>query len=298
VNARERGFLLLTGTLGDPQRRCLTTAQLRQLTQRMSLVQRQKDPRPLEAADLLALGYGRDMAMRILDLLNQEDVLTHYLFRARKAGCVPITRVSPGYPVLLRSRLGGESPGCLWARGDVSLLERPAIALVGSRDLRPRNREFAREAGRQAALQGFVLVSGNARGADREAQEACLGAGGQVISVVADALTGQKVREGMLFLSEDGFDEPFSAQRAISRNRVIHALGWRTLVAQTAHGTGGTWNGTVKNLHHGYSGVACFDDGSEAVKALQDLGAMAVSMQMLADFATLAPAEQNLFDME
>ena len=87
------------------------------------------------------------------------------------------------------------------------------VALVGSRELREENWKFAAEVGRQAALQGYVLVSGNARGADRTAQEACLAAGGKVICVVADDLWKQPLRENILYLSEDDFEEGFSAQR-------------------------------------------------------------------------------------
>ena len=112
---------------------------------------------------------------------------------------MPITRVSDGYPLLLRKRLGLDSPGSLWIKGDASLLSQPAVSLVGSRDLNEPNREFAREVGRQAALQGYVLISGNARGADRTAQESCLNAGGRVISVVADELNKHPERENLIY---------------------------------------------------------------------------------------------------
>jgi DegV family protein with EDD domain len=58
----------------------------------------------------------------------------------------------------------------------LEILKSPGISLVGSRDLNPINEEFAREAGKQAALQSYTLVSGNARGADKTAQNACLAA--------------------------------------------------------------------------------------------------------------------------
>ena len=176
MTARERGFLLLTGMLGDPDRQPLTVAQFRTLASRMDRAQRPaKEDRELNCEDLTALGYNRTMAQRIVALLAQEDLLDHYLMRGKKLGCVPITRVSEGYPVILRKRLGLDAPACIWARGDLNLLDSACIALVGSRDLLPENRRFAEEAGKQAARQGFTLVSGNARGADTEAQNACCG---------------------------------------------------------------------------------------------------------------------------
>jgi len=293
LNPREKGFLLLSGYLGNPERKVLTVAQMRTLAHRMQTMERPADVRELTQHDLEHLGYGREMAERILSLLGEEDLLDHYLMRARRAGCVPITRVSEGYPLLLRKRLGLDSPGCLWARGDLSIMKTPGISLVGSRELDPENEAFAREAGRQAALQGLVLISGNARGADRTAQEACLESGGQVISVVADVLESHPLQENVLYLSEDGFDMSFSPQRALSRNRVIHALGRMVFVAQARAGAGGTWSGVTKNLRHGWSGVACFRDGSEAMKDLEQLGAYLVDAEDLQDLAVLIQPSGN-----
>lgn len=296
MKAAERGFLLLSSHLGDPERKPLTVPQLRTLARRIQASERVAADRELEPADLSALSYTREMAERIVALLSEEYLLHYYLKQAAACGCAPVTRVSADYPLLLRKRLGLESPGCLWLKGDASLLKQPAVALVGSRDLFERNWQFATEVGRQAALQGYVLVSGNARGADRTAQESCLAAGGQVISVVADEVSRQPYRENMLYISEDGFSEAFSSQRAISRNRIIHALGLKTFVAQSSLKTGGTWDGTVKNLRAGWSDVYCFHDGSEAMTQLEQMGANLIGMDELASFYDLQKKEESLFD--
>lgn len=296
MTPREQGFLLLTSQLGNPERKVLTAVQMRTLTQRMAAAPRIVEDRDLELRDLTALGYGREQARRILSLLDERELLEHYLNRGKKAGCVPVTRVSPGYPAVLRVRLGGEAPGVLWARGDLSILDTPGIALVGSRDLLPTNRRFAEEAGRQAAMQGFTLISGNARGADVTAQNACLRAGGKVISIVADSLASHSPKPNVLYLSEDGFDEEFTAQRALRRNRCIHTLGSLVLVAQASLQKGGTWDGTSKNLRFGWNRVCCFDDGSDAVQVLEQMGAEKIGMDALTDFAALAKENESLFD--
>lgn len=295
MRTTERGFLLLTGHLGNPERRVLTTAQLRTLADRMKDAQKPEENRELSEKDLVKLGYDREMAKRILGLLEEKAVLDYYLRRAGQMDCIPITRVSPDYPLLLRQRLGLDSPGCLWAKGDIRILNTPAIALVGSRELRESNRRFAEAVGRQAAEQGVTLVSGNARGADRTAQEACLEAGGRVISIVADELSKQPRRRNLLYLSEDGFDEPFSAQRALSRNRCIHALGRMVFVAQSDLGKGGTWDGTVKNLRFGWSPVACFRDGSGAAEQLEQMGAYLVDGNDLRDLEMRSEREWTFF---
>ena len=292
----ERGFLLLSSHLGEKQRNPLTTAQLRILADRTQYATMDREDRELETGDLMALGYGPEMAKRIVSLLEEEDVLDYYLRKGQILGCTPITRVSEGYPLHLRKRLGLDSPGCLWARGDTSLLGQPMVALVGSRELREDNRKFAAEVGRQAAHQGYVLVSGNARGADRTAQESCLAAGGKVISVVADELWKQPLRENVLYLSEDDYETAFSAQRALSRNRVIHGLGIVTFVAQSSLHSGGTWDGTVKNLQNRWSGVYGFADGSDAMTELSRMGLELIGMEELADFYDLPQSEQNIID--
>ena len=295
MTGAEMGFLLLSSQLGNPDRKVLTTAQLRVLGQRVRQLQVDDPNRDLTQRDLQALGYGEDMARRILALLDETELLEHYCMRSIKADCTYLSRICAAYPEALRQKLGDDSPGVLWAKGDLSLLSLPKVALVGSRELLPENREFAKEVGRQAALQGYVLVSGNARGADKAAQDACLAAGGQVISVVADKLESHSIRPNVLYLSEDGFDCDFSAQRAISRNRVIHALGGKTFVAQCGYQAGGTWDGSVKNLRFGWSTVYCFEDGSPAQSLLLEMGANTVTMEELSNITDLNNRNISLF---
>lgn len=292
----EQGILLLSSHLGDPERKVLTMAQLRTLGIRVRQMDIPAQDRDMTAEDLVSLGYDRSTASRILALLDGTQQLQWYLSKGLRQGIFPITRISAAYPGRLKNVLGLDAPGCLWAKGDLSVLAAPSVSLVGSRDLSPANLEFAREAGRQAALQGYTLVSGNARGADKTAQEACLETGGKVVSIVADRLDSHPARENVLYLSEDGFDLGFTTPRALSRNRVIHALSPLTLVAQCAMKTGGTWDGTAKNLRHGWSRVCCFDDGSIAAKELGCRGATLIGIGQLSDLSKLWENEQNFID--
>ena len=287
MTGAEAGFLLLTSSLGDPDRKVLTTAQLRILSGRVKMAQKREEHRDLQMQDLIDLGYGREMAAHILQLLEEEQRMLHYCQKAKKNHCQPLTWVSEGYPQRLKQQLREETPGCIWYKGDISLLSQPKVALVGSRDLRDSNGRFAREVGIQAAQQGSVLISGTARGADQTAQNACLQAGGRVICVVADGLLDKPLRENVLYLSEDGFDLPFTAQRAISRNRLIHALAEMTFVAQSSLRRGGTWDGTAKNLRYGWSPVYVFADGSAAMEELEQMGAEPIAQAQLQDFGAL-----------
>ena len=289
----EQGFLLLTSNLGDPDRKPLTVAQFRNLAKRVQAGEKKISPRELEITDLVNLGYEQEMAARIFALLSGTKQLREYLRRGEACDCFPITRLNPHYPLVVRRRLGLDSPGVLWAKGDVSLLNLPAVALIGSRELREENRNFAEEAGRQIAKQGYVLVSGNAKGADQTAQSACLESGGKVISVVADSLQKQPLIENVLYLSLDDFDQVFSPQRALRRNHVIHTLGNLTIAAQCTLGKGGTWEGVLTNLKHGWTPVCIFSDYSDAVVELENRGVLAITSRELQNIAGLSATTPN-----
>ena len=69
MNPRERGFLLLTGYLGDPERKPLTVAQFRELAKRMQTMEKPVDSAP-----------GK------LDLSNTEEILSKYLIPQERLG--------------------------------------------------------------------------------------------------------------------------------------------------------------------------------------------------------------------
>ena len=293
MTGAQRGFLLLCCHLGNPDRKPLSAPQFRRLARRVRDCERIFEDRELEARDLTALGYGNAEAAHILSLLSEEALLERYLAKAEKYGCIPLTRLSPSYPRRIADALGDDAPACLWARGDLFILEREGIALVGSRDLQPQNSTFAWEVGKQAARQGLALISGNARGADRTAQNAAIAWGGQVIVFLADRLTDHNPPENVLLLSEEGFDLEFSAQRALSRNRCIHAMGTAAIAAQCSLGTGGTWDGSVKNLRFGWSPLYVFDDGSDSAHLLEQMGAAKIGLEELKDLRSL-PAQAQM----
>ena len=271
-------MLLLCCSLGDAQARPLSAAAFRTLSLRVRAAARPPEPdRALAAEDLAELGYRQDEARRIAGLLARGAQLDAYLAAAGRLGVTAVTRAGADYPAPLARKLRLAAPPALFCRGRTELLRTRCIALAGSRALREPGRRFARTVGELAAQEGFTLVSGGAAGADREAQDACLAAGGRVIVFTPDALETLVPPENCLIVSEDGFDAPFSAPRALSRNRCIHAMGEKTFIAQLSLGRGGTWDGTAENLRRGYSPVCVFDDGSEAVREIVRRGAAPVA---------------------
>lgn len=275
----------------------LSLAQARELSRRARAAGiGEEDPfRDVTVKDVRRLGYSEYEAGHIVSLLGRERQLDGYLLAAEKAGVTVITRLDNRFPRKLREQLGARCPAALFCRGDLRLLQRPCISVVGSRHLAQPGAQFAAQAGCLAAKEGFTLCSGDAMGADRTAQEACLRGGGSVLIFPATELVYCPVRENVLYAAEGGFELGFSAQRALGRNRFIHAMGEKTLVAQTSFGKGGTWNGSLDNLQHEYSPLFVFDDKSEGAQALCARGATPV--QALTSLQALTPAQLS-FDMQ
>lgn len=293
----ERGLLLLCCPLGDSMAGALSLAQARELSRRARAAGiGEEDPfRDVTVKDVRRLGYSEYEAGHIVSLLGRERQLDGYLLAAEKADVAVITRLDARFPQRLREQLGARCPAALFCRGDLRLLQRPCISVVGSRHLASPGAQFAAQAGRLAAREGFTLCSGDAMGADRTAQEACLRGGSSVLIFPATELVYCPARENVLYAAEGGFELGFSAQRALGRNRFIHAMGEKTLVAQTGFGKGGTWNGSLDNLQHEYSPLFVFDDGSEGARALCARGATPV--QALTSLQALTPAQLS-FDMQ
>ena len=277
MNILEEGVLLLCCRLGEPIKP-LTLTQFKDLGVRVRTCGIEPDRLAfLHASDLRQLGYEEQMAEHILHLLSRRKALEAYLARAERLGIYALTRVSQGYPGRITQKLSASRPPALFAMGDSSLLDRPAIAVVGSRDLRPENRAFAETVGQLIAREGFVLVSGGARGADSAAQQACLDAGGSCIVFLPDRLDVRTPKERVLYLSAEGYDFPFTSARALYRNKLIHMSCEKAFAVQCTYGQGGTWQGCTENLKHGWSELFVFDDGSQAMAELIRRGAEPVS---------------------
>ena len=87
-------------------------------------------------------------------------------------------------PLLLRAI--HDPPARLYLRGngDVAMLARTAVAIVGARACSPYGAQVARMLGRDLAAAGVVIVSGLARGIDSEAHRGALETDGHTVAVL------------------------------------------------------------------------------------------------------------------
>ena len=90
------------------------------------------------------------------------------------------------YPPLLAQI--SNPPECLWIRGDLSLLCRPAVAVIGARSATRDGLLMAARIAGDLARHQIVVVSGLARGVDSAAHAAALDAGGTTIAVLGTGI--------------------------------------------------------------------------------------------------------------
>jgi DNA processing protein len=105
------------------------------------------------------------------------------LAQAQAAGIRLLTWDEPEYPQRLREIY--DPPPLLYVRGNIELLNRHQISIVGSRRPTPYGNQMAQRLARDLADRGLVIVSGLARGVDSSAHKGALSsAGGATIGVL------------------------------------------------------------------------------------------------------------------
>ncbi|MFZ1414440.1 MAG: DNA-processing protein DprA, partial [Defluviicoccus sp.] len=95
--------------------------------------------------------------------------------RLARAGGRLLFSADPDYPPLLRAL--EDAPPVLSLIGDGALLVRDSVAIVGSRNASLNGLRFAEQLARDLGAQGFVVVSGLARGIDAAAHQGALASG-------------------------------------------------------------------------------------------------------------------------
>src|SRR5207342_1631002 len=93
-----------------------------------------------------------------------------------------VTWFDPELPPLLRHI--PDPPVALWLQGDIEWLDRPSVAIVGSRVATPTGVAVARRLAGELVSAGLCVVSGLARGIDSAAHRGALEAGGPTVAIL------------------------------------------------------------------------------------------------------------------
>ena len=207
------------------------------------------------------------------------------------------------YPDLLRSALTPEQlPPALCYLGNLSILERPTVAIIGVRDAGEESLAFTREIAYYLAQHGITIISGNARGVDSAAFEGTMNTHGYSVLVLPHGIRQlhkgymQELQPGIetghiLLLSQFHPDAPWLVNRAMDRNKVVTGLAQAVIVAES--GTqGGTWDGANGALKQGrplYVRQTEAADSLPGNKLLLEKGALPLTWSTQDNATTLLP---------
>ncbi|MDX8522226.1 DNA-processing protein DprA [Mesorhizobium dulcispinae] len=244
---------LLVGRFGEGRAKPLTRVEFNRVAQNLH----QRGLRPSDLFRQLPDDLPVDRE-RLSLLISRGTALALAVESWSQVGIRLVSRADPNYPARFRRLLKSGSSPILYYAGDLSLLERPTISVVGSRDATQEGLRFAHVIGERAAAEGVVTVSGDARGVDRAAMEGGLDHGGYAVGILSDSLfksvLSKRYRQAigsgnLLLISHVEPDARFTVTQAMERNRYIYAAGDVVIVADSDI-KGGTWSGAIENLKH------------------------------------------------
>jgi DNA processing protein len=169
---------------------------------------------------------------------------------------IPIT--SSDYSKVLKQNLkASHSPALLYVKGNKKILNERAIAIVGSRSAKNISLEFTDNIARLASLSTKVVVSGFAKGVDKQALDSAIKYKGKSIIVLPQGITTfssgfkayyrQIVGGDVLVLSTFPPKAVWSVGLAMARNPIIYGLAEEIYVAESSE-KGGTWAGVIDGL--------------------------------------------------
>jgi predicted Rossmann fold nucleotide-binding protein DprA/Smf involved in DNA uptake len=265
LTADTQAVLLLCGELGQRGGNGLKPLGLRQYNSLASWLK----TAGLRPGDLLTpegktkLG-GRQTAEvnpdRVSPLLERGAALALVVERWERSGLWVISRSDSCYPERLKRYLGQAAPPLLYGVGSKSLLNRGGLAVVGSRDRTDEDGDFARRVAEQCAQEDVAIISGAAKGIDRDAMAGTLEVGGWALGVLAEGLaktaTSGQYRVGLAsdyltLVSPFDPDARWFAYNAMERNKLLYGLSDAALVVASSADSGGTWAGATEALQLG-----------------------------------------------
>ncbi len=204
----------------------------------------------------------------------------------QQAGISIITVLDERYPKALKLALGRtQLPSMLFYAGNMDILQRQTIAIIGSRNAGEESLRFTRTVAQYLAGNGVNVISGHARGVDRAAYEGAIATDGYTTVVLPQGIRKlskvqlhdlqPRIEAGkVLLLSQFHPDATWLVSRAMERNNVVTGLAQVVVVAESDT-KGGTWEGANGALRQKRQLFVRYTDNGEMLagnKLLLDQG--------------------------
>jgi DNA processing protein len=165
---------------------------------------------------------------------------------AAAGSSVPICLDDNRYPALLSHII--DPPPVIWVRGNLEILSRPVVAIVGSRAATPYARDVGFKLAAGLAERGLAVSSGLARGVDVAAHLGCLDAQGGTIAVLGSGVSRvyppehadvvEKIVDKGCVISELWPDAPPVPEHFPLRNRIISGISLGVVVVEASEKSG------------------------------------------------------------
>jgi DNA processing protein len=197
-----------------------------------------------KAEELAACGLNENAISKLH--YPDEDLLKRQLHWSEQKNQCILALDNSLYPGLLKNI--PDPPPVLFIRGNPGLLERPQIAIVGSRNPSPGGLRAASEFASELAKAGWVITSGLALGIDAAGHRAALNCGGTTIAVLGSGLDriypakhaglAEEIGRTGALISEFSPEVPPLARYFPQRNRVISGLSLGVCVVEATKRSG------------------------------------------------------------
>lgn len=211
---------------------------------------------------------------------------------------LPITHED--YPKLLKENLKFNAPTVIYTKGNKLLLQEPSIAIVGSRSADVMSLSFTDNIAKSATRNNKVVVSGFAKGVDRQALDSAVGTNGKSIIVLPQGImtfgSGFKqyfkhiVQGRVLVMSSFAPKAPWSVEFAMARNPIIYGMASEIFVAQSEE-KGGTWSGVIDGLRKKRSIYVRYPEKNEKNANLLLIQNGASAVDISGNILSLSPEE-------
>lgn len=164
--------------------------------------------------------------------------------RSEELGIRLLAACEPDYPSYLRAVDPPPPMISVWGKTDI--LQKPCVAIVGSRNASAVGQQFAQKIAGELGEEGFTIVSGLARGIDRAAHygsiatgtAAVLGGGVDHVYPRQNSELYEDIRQGGALISESPLCYRATARDFPRRNRIISGLSLGVIVVEAAERSG------------------------------------------------------------
>lgn len=186
------------------------------------------------------------------------------------------------YPAVLHSI--ADKPKVLFVKGDVGLLEKPSVAIVGTRQPSEKAALFAKELA-SSLSKNFNIVSGGAEGIDSMAHLGALENSGKTVCILGSGFSSmfppsnsglfEEIAEKGLLVTEQMPDVAGNRFSLLQRNRITSALSRAVFVIASNEKGGSMWQAELAWRQKRYIFVPSLKLGlepSSGIKQLLDKG--------------------------